>query len=129
MNGHTQPEAGPSKRKYDTTNIPDEYEVYVPDERAKNTYVFTEKIRAWGPMNRGGMIGGKRKREKGELFSLRADRALLGREHNRDTADTLLANPKLIAKIDHECNVKPVRNEKYLKILQQRQLESSQTKR
>lgn len=39
------------------------------------------------------------------------------------------ANPKLIAKIDHECNVKPVRNEKYLEILQQRQLESSQTKR
>ena len=39
------------------------------------------------------------------------------------------AHPRLLAKIDHECSVKPVRNEKYLKILQQRQLESSQTKR
>lgn len=73
MNG--QPIAGPSQRKYDTTNIPDEYEVYVPDERAKNTYVFTERIRAWGPMSRGGVIGGgKKRREKGKCYLAQDER-------------------------------------------------------
>jgi len=65
MNGRN--EAGPSKRKYDTTGIPDEYEVYVPIERAKNTYVFTERTRHWGPI--GGAVAamtGRKKREKGE---------------------------------------------------------------
>ena len=70
-------EAGPSKRKYDTTNIPDEYEVNVPDERAKNTFVFTERIRSWGPLSREGMIGGKRKREKGKWHRRCVDTSLL----------------------------------------------------
>ena len=62
--------AGPSKRTYDTSNIPDEYEVNVPDERARNSYVFTEKKRAWGAVGRGGETIGKRKREKCEVCSI-----------------------------------------------------------
>ena len=54
---------------------------------------------------------------------------MIGAHIGLDEADPHPAHPRLTAKIDHECNVKPVRNEKYLKILQQRQLESSQTKR
>lgn len=49
------------RRKYDTRGIPDEYEVLVPIERAKNTFVFQETIRDWGL----GQDGKKRKKERG----------------------------------------------------------------
>ena len=61
---------GPSRLykrpRYDTTNIPDEYEVHVPEERAKNAFVFTEKTRSWGPLGGVNSIG-KRQRDKGEM--------------------------------------------------------------
>lgn len=67
-NGRGIPSAGPSRNKrkfgsYDTSNIPNEYEMYVPEERAKNTFVFSERVRSFG-----GMDGGKGRREKGELL-------------------------------------------------------------
>jgi transcription initiation factor TFIIF subunit beta len=56
--------ARPSKRrKYDTRGIPDEYEVQVPSERAKNTFVFQETKRDWGL----GQDGKKRTKERGTL--------------------------------------------------------------
>jgi transcription initiation factor TFIIF subunit beta len=66
-------EAGPSRRhvplKYDTTGIPDEYEVNVPVERARNTWMFSERVRTWAEMgggsSRAAQATGKRKREKG----------------------------------------------------------------
>ena len=59
------PIAGPSrKRTYDTSGIPDEYSVNVPAERAKNTFVFTQRpvshgregvkgVDAWGQTEAG----------------------------------------------------------------------------
>ncbi|WVW86479.1 hypothetical protein I302_108527 [Kwoniella bestiolae CBS 10118] len=104
--------------QYDTSGIPDEYKVNVPEERARNLYVFTEKKRVYGkdstsvamPEGAGegeaegvSAVGGRRKRHK--------------------------AQPKLIAKVDHECQVTPMQNQKYIKILEQRRLESEQSKR
>ncbi|WRT69936.1 uncharacterized protein IL334_006927 [Kwoniella shivajii] len=97
--------------RYDISVIPDEYNVNVPEERAKNLYVFTEKKKVYGPSTTSGTaegddvpkVGGKRKRDK--------------------------ARPKLLAKVDHECHVTPVQTQKYLKILEQRRLESEQSKR
>jgi transcription initiation factor TFIIF subunit beta len=65
-------ETGSSRRKplmYDTNGIPDEYEVNVPVDRARNTWVFNERVRTWAEMGGGpsreGQAIGKRKREKG----------------------------------------------------------------
>ncbi|KAK6909216.1 hypothetical protein I203_103233 [Kwoniella mangroviensis CBS 8507] len=100
------------RSSYDTSGIPDEYRVNVPEERARNLYVFTEKKRVYGKgstsvaMPEGGdevNEGGRRKRHK--------------------------AQPKLVAKVDHECQVTPVQNQTYMKILEQRRLESEQSKR
>ncbi|RSH91542.1 hypothetical protein EHS25_009841 [Saitozyma podzolica] len=104
-------EAGPSRRhvplKYDTTGIPDEYEVNVPVERARNTWVFSERVRTWAEMgggsNRAAQATGKRKREK--------------------------ANPKLVGAVQHECTVRPINSAKYRKILEQRRLESEHSRR
>ncbi|WWC64894.1 uncharacterized protein I303_107508 [Kwoniella dejecticola CBS 10117] len=110
-----------SRSSYDISGIPDEYTVNVPDERAKNLYVFSEKKKIYGKNTTtsvaisdadleaeagntsGSKAGGKRKREK--------------------------AYPKLMAKVDHECQVTPLHTAKYLKILEQRRLESEQSKR
>ncbi|KAK8853492.1 hypothetical protein IAR55_004199 [Kwoniella newhampshirensis] len=99
---------GPSKRpRYDISGIPDEYTVHMPVDHAKNTYVFTEKKRVYGakhgdvPVERDGF--GKRKRDK--------------------------VHPTLIAPVNHECHSQPVQNEKYFRILEQRRLESEQSKR
>ncbi|WWD03842.1 hypothetical protein V865_001898 [Kwoniella europaea PYCC6329] len=116
----THPDTKPSnteeplreRSSYDTSGIPDEYRVNVPEERARNLYVFTEKKRVYGKgstsvaMPEGGDAGnegGRRKRHK--------------------------AQPKLVAKVDHECQVTPVQNQTYMKILEQRRLESEQSKR
>ena len=40
-----------------------------------------------------------------------------------------LADPKLLAAVAHEGAIKPKNNEKYRKILEQRRLESEQTRR
>ncbi|WWC72301.1 uncharacterized protein I206_106263 [Kwoniella pini CBS 10737] len=116
-------EALKSKSQYDISGIPDEYTVNVPEERARNLYVFSEKKKVYGKnttsvaisegdleseaandgSGNGSKVGGKRKREK--------------------------AFPKLIAKVDHECQVTPLHTQKYLKILEQRRLESEQSKR
>ncbi|WVQ66793.1 uncharacterized protein L199_004984 [Kwoniella botswanensis] len=113
----THPDIKPTNTEerstYDTSGIPDEYRVNVPEERARNLYVFTEKKRVYGKgstsvaMPEGGdnegNEGGRRKRHK--------------------------AQPKLVAKVDHECQVTPVQNQTYMKILEQRRLESEQSKR
>jgi hypothetical protein len=54
------------RRKYDTRGIPDEYEVQVPNNRAKNTFVFQEKKRDWAL----GQDGKKRRQELGKLSTL-----------------------------------------------------------
>lgn len=53
--------------RYDTSGIPDEYDVDVPAERAKNLWVFSERVRTWAEMgsSRDGALK-KRKRENGE---------------------------------------------------------------
>jgi hypothetical protein len=40
-----------------------------------------------------------------------------------------IANPKLLAAVAHEGAIKPTNNDKYRKILEQRRLESEQTRR
>ncbi|WWD19926.1 hypothetical protein CI109_104398 [Kwoniella shandongensis] len=99
---------GPSKRpRYDISGIPDEYTVHMPVDHIKNTYVFTEKKRVYGARNGEAAVErdgyGKRKRDK--------------------------VYPTLIAPVNHECHSQPVQNEKYFKILEQRRLESEQSKR
>ncbi|KAL7423874.1 hypothetical protein Q5752_001459 [Cryptotrichosporon argae] len=87
---------------YDTHGIPDEYEVTMPAERVRNTYVFTERERTWvGGRGESGLA--KRKREKAE--------------------------PTLLAALDHEGSVRPTKSAKYLKILEQRRLDAEQSKR
>ena len=54
------------RRKYDTRGIPDEYEVQVPNNRAKNTFVFQEKKRDWAL----GQDGKKRRKELGRPYLL-----------------------------------------------------------
>jgi len=41
----------------------------------------------------------------------------------------MIADPKLLAAVAHEGAIKPKNNEKYRKILEQRRLESEQTRR
>lgn len=74
-------EAGPSSGadpmarrppiRYDTSGIPDEYDVDVPIERAKNLWVFSERVRTWAEMgtSRDGAMK-KRKRENGQFIAL-----------------------------------------------------------
>ncbi|ORX40490.1 transcription initiation factor IIF, beta subunit-domain-containing protein [Kockovaella imperatae] len=101
MNGNR---AGPSRRpRYDTSSIPDQYEVNVPEERAKNTFVFTERVRKWGPIAKGMTDQGNKKKQR--------------------------AYPKLVARVAHECTVRPMGNQKYLKILAQRQMEAESSRR
>ena len=65
MNGNAR--AGPSRRpRYDTSAIPSEYEVNVPEDRAKNTFVFSEEVRKWGPVPKEGVDAGKRKKQRGQ---------------------------------------------------------------
>ncbi|WVF67388.1 hypothetical protein IAT40_002144 [Kwoniella sp. CBS 6097] len=118
----------PKIPSYDTSGIPDEYTVHVPDERAKNTYVFTEKKRVYGSLRdtegedgagEGGGGGG------GENDGGEGGADVSGsRKRKRQKA-----LPRLIAKVDHECQMQPIQNQKYLKILEQRRLESEQSKR
>ncbi|ORY22382.1 transcription initiation factor IIF, beta subunit-domain-containing protein [Naematelia encephala] len=88
---------------YDVRALPDEYNLHVPEERAKNTFAFREDVRTWGPA--GGNFAGpsRRRREK--------------------------AHPYLLARIAHEVTAQPVQNEQYRKVVAQRQLESQQSKR
>ena len=62
--------AGPSRKKprYDTSGVPDEYSVHIPADRSKNTFVFTERPRIYGPgtPNPGVDQFGRKKREKGK---------------------------------------------------------------
>jgi transcription initiation factor TFIIF subunit beta len=48
QNGESSTSRPTKRRKYDTRGIPDEYEVQVPKDRAKNTFVFQETMRDWG---------------------------------------------------------------------------------
>lgn len=58
----------PNKRaRLNVEGIPDEYEVVMPSERAKNTYVFTEHERTWVAAPGEESSSAKRKREKGEV--------------------------------------------------------------
>jgi transcription initiation factor TFIIF subunit beta len=59
------PSRPPKRRKYDTRGIPDEYEVQVPNDRAKNTFVFQETKRDWTL----GQDGKTRKNVRGRLTS------------------------------------------------------------
>lgn len=111
------------RRKYDTRGIPDEYEVQVPKDRAKNTFVFQEKVRDWGI----GQDGRKRKKERGEWYMISPTLAVHLYAYEADTSRA--AEPKLLAAVAHEGAIKPTNNEKYRKILDQRRLESEQTRR
>ena len=51
---------------YNPEEVPEVYDVTVPGERAKNTFVFTEKRRTWGPMVQGVSDLGKIQKQKGE---------------------------------------------------------------
>ncbi|WVQ81721.1 hypothetical protein IAT38_003846 [Cryptococcus sp. DSM 104549] len=107
--GNDEQKAAAKRARYDTQGLPDEYSVHVPEERSKNTFVFSETKRTYVQGQGSGGQGvprdawGKRKREK--------------------------ANPKLIAQVNHECYVQPINNDKYRKVLDQRRLESEQSKR
>ncbi|KAK4689453.1 transcription initiation factor TFIIF subunit beta, partial [Tremellales sp. Uapishka_1] len=90
-----------SKRKYDTSGIPEEYEIYMPPEGPRNTYIFSEKERTWGRLF--GPNGKKKKTQKAE--------------------------PQLVAKVNHECSARPIVSTEYNKILAQRRLEAEQSKR
>ncbi|WVR09689.1 hypothetical protein IAU60_006764 [Kwoniella sp. DSM 27419] len=105
------------RARYDTSGIPDEYTVHVPDDRAKNTFVFTEKKRVYGAGNAEG-------EDLGEAEVETTGTAATGFKRKRQKA-----HPRLIAKVDHECQMQPTHNQKYLKILEQRRLESEQSKR
>ncbi|TXT13090.1 hypothetical protein VHUM_01491 [Vanrija humicola] len=91
------------RTKLDTNGIPDEFQVILNAERVKNTFIFTEKERTWVAQGGGESSSTKRKREK--------------------------AHPRLLASLDHEGSVRPIRSAKYLKILEQRRLENEQSKR
>jgi hypothetical protein len=41
----------------------------------------------------------------------------------------VLANPRLIGAVQHECSVKPIDSAQYRKVLLQRRLEAEQSKR
>lgn len=55
------------RARLNVEGIPDEYEVFMPSERAKNTYVFTEHERTWVAAPGEESSSAKRKREKGKL--------------------------------------------------------------
>ncbi|OCF31607.1 hypothetical protein I316_06806 [Kwoniella heveanensis BCC8398] len=117
------PRPVPKQSSYDTSGIPDEYTVHVPDERAKNTFVFTEKKRVYGSYRdtaegEDGEGGGENDQGEGAAD----DPGPRKRKRQK-------AFPRLIAKVDHECQMQPIQNQKYLKILEQRRLESEQSKR
>jgi hypothetical protein len=57
--------ANDRRGRMDTTELPLLYDVTLPLAQSKNTWLFKEKIRTWGPW--GGGAAGKRKREEGEL--------------------------------------------------------------
>ena len=125
MNGG-QARAGPSRRpRYDTSVIPDEYEVHVPADRAKNTYIFSENVRTWGPMSRASGEGSQKKKQKGECDRASATAFC----HHFELILAFSAHPKLVARVAHECTAKPVKNPKYLKILQQRQQDAQSSRR
>lgn len=58
---------GPANKRarLNAEGIPDEYEVVMPSERAKNTYIFTENQRTWVATPGQESSAAKRKREKG----------------------------------------------------------------
>ncbi|WVN88561.1 uncharacterized protein L203_103772 [Cryptococcus depauperatus CBS 7841] len=98
------------KAKYDTQDIPDEFSVHIPEERSRNTFLFSEVKKLYDKGNESGQAGsvprdawGKRRRDK--------------------------ANPKLLARVDHEGHVQPMRNQKYLALLKERMNEAEQSKR
>ncbi|WWC92024.1 uncharacterized protein L201_006978 [Kwoniella dendrophila CBS 6074] len=112
------------KSRYDTSGIPDEYIVNVPEERAKNLYVFTEKKKIYGQNTTTSInnFNNDENENQGENQSQEGNGILKKRKREK-------AFPKLVAKVDHECQVTPLQNQKYLKILEQRRLESEQSKR
>lgn len=67
--------AGPSNHSfhasgstgYDVTGLPAIYSLNVPEERAKNTWVFSETKREVSGLRFDGTMIGKRKREKGKF--------------------------------------------------------------
>ncbi|BEI84495.1 hypothetical protein CcaverHIS002_0410990 [Cutaneotrichosporon cavernicola] len=94
----------PNKRaRLNVEGIPDEYEVVMPSERVKNTYIFSENERVWVAQPGSGEDSQRRKHQK--------------------------ANPRLIGALDHEASVRPVKSSKYLKILEQRRLDNENSKR
>ncbi|CAK9787439.1 Rap30/74 interaction domain-containing protein [Cutaneotrichosporon oleaginosum] len=94
----------PTKRaKLNTEGIPDEYEVVMPSERVKNTFIFSENERVWVAQPGSGEDSQRRKHQK--------------------------AHPRLIGALDHEASVRPVKSSKYLKILEQRRLDNENSKR
>ncbi|WVQ94984.1 hypothetical protein IAU59_002076 [Kwoniella sp. CBS 9459] len=122
----TSAASAPKRHSYDTSGIPDEYTVHVPDERAKNTFVFTEKKRVYGSYKdtEGEDVEGSGAGENEQSSGAGAGDAPGPRKRRRQKA-----LPRLIAKVDHECQMQPIQNQKYLKILEQRRLESEQSKR
>lgn len=105
-------EAERAKRaKYDVEGLPDEFKVEVPMERSKNTFLFSEVKKVYDKGGRDGRqqadaprdAWGKRKREK--------------------------AHPKLLARVDHEGHIQPIRTQKYLDFLKARRMEAEQSRR
>ncbi|KAL0255375.1 hypothetical protein I308_100179 [Cryptococcus tetragattii IND107] len=99
------------RAKYDVEGLPDEFKVEVPMERSKNTFLFSEvkKVYDKGSKQREQQTDaprdawGKRKREK--------------------------AHPKLLARVDHEGHIQPIRTQKYLDFLKARRMEAEQSRR
>jgi hypothetical protein len=54
------------RAKLNTEGIPDEYEVVMPTERVKNTFIFSENERVWVAKAGSGEDSQRRKHQKGE---------------------------------------------------------------
>ncbi|ODO08435.1 transcription initiation factor TFIIF subunit beta [Cryptococcus wingfieldii CBS 7118] len=112
------------RARYDTEGIPDEFDVNIPVERSKNTYVFSETKKVYekgsgsGAGDRG--AGGEDVKPGVKAY---VPRDAWGRK-KRDKA-----NPKLVARVDHEGHVQPVRNAKYLQLVKERGLDAEKSKR
>ncbi|EIW66123.1 hypothetical protein TREMEDRAFT_45844 [Tremella mesenterica DSM 1558] len=103
------PETDPAIQETNIAPIPDLYDVNIPVERSRNTWAFSETLRQYGSGS-----GGNGSSESGHAAGKK-------RRHR--------AYPRLIARVQHEVTVNPTRNEKYLKILAQRRLETEQSRR
>ncbi|ODN98040.1 hypothetical protein I350_07682 [Cryptococcus amylolentus CBS 6273] len=112
------------RARYDTEGIPDEFDVNIPVERSKNTYVFSETKKVYekgsGSGSGDGGAGGEDVKPGVKAY---VPRDAWGRK-KRDKA-----NPKLVARVDHEGHVQPVRNAKYLQLVKERGLDAEKSKR